>query len=135
MNESVSGTLPPTTFVLVGHCSPDSGMLRSLISSVVNGASIERVNELAGLEPHAHPRAIWLVNRVLDGSFGEEDGLSLIKRHAGGPVLLLVSNFADAQEEAIRRGAVRGFGKRAMYAEATKATIAAAVERSRALAT
>lgn len=135
MNESASGTCSPTTFVLVGHCSPDSGMLRSLISSVVSGASIERVNDLAGLDRHAHPRAIWLVNRVLDGSFGDEDGLSLISKHAGGPILLLVSNFADAQEEAIRRGAVPGFGKRALYAESTKAALAAAVERSRALAT
>ena len=127
-------------FDLIGHCSPDSGMLRSAIGQVVEKAATVRVNDDAGLAAVRVPGAIWLVNRVLDGSFASEDGLGLIeatvrsRAEGAGPQVLLVSNYPDAQADAERRGALPGFGKKTLYAEATKAALRRAVERATAAA-
>jgi CheY-like chemotaxis protein len=61
------------------------------------------------------PFSLVLVNRKLDRD--HSDGLALIRtlktdsRLASIPVML-ISNFADYQEDAIDAGAVEGFGKR-----------------------
>jgi len=57
-----------------------------------------------------------LVNRVFDADGGS--GLALVEQVRGVPVML-VSNFADAQEQAVAAGAVPGFGKAALTAPQT----------------
>jgi hypothetical protein len=120
------------TIAIVGHCSPDTGMLKSAFGALASGFEFVRVNDAASLARHRHPAAIWLVNRVLDGDFGSDDGLSIIDRvtkDAEPPVAILISNYDDAQAEAVRRGALPGFGKKALYAEASKAAFRRAMER------
>ena len=111
-----------TRVVLVGHCVPDSALLKGLVQKCLGPVPIERVNESAGLAGATTPATLWLVNRVLDGSFEADSGLELIRRTAAGPNaprLILVSNFPDAQAAALAAGALPGFGKKALGAAAT----------------
>ena len=122
-----------TSIVLVGHCTPDAGMLKSAVGRVLPGRSHERVNDERELVRHRLPSALWLVNRALDGAFPSfADGIELIERERAlrgqdpsqrGPVLMLISNYEDAQASAMARGAVRGFGKLALYAPTSTSAI------------
>jgi two-component system chemotaxis response regulator CheY len=61
--------------------------------------------------------ALVLVNRVLD--YDGRPGLDFIDRlradaELKGVPVMLVSNYADAQQEAVARGALPGFGKSAL---------------------
>ena len=108
--------------VLVGHCVPDSAILQHAIHRSLGTIPVERVNAAAGLAGAANPESLWLVNRVLDGDFASEGGVELIRQTAAGPnapLLMLVSNFADAQAAAVAAGALPGFGKKAVGAAAT----------------
>lgn len=132
---AMSSAASAPLFVLIGHCSPDAGMLRSAVGRVVTGASFVSVNSGAALEEHRHAGAVWLVNRVLDGAFGADDGMSLVAKGAAGadgPAVLLISNFEDAQRAAIALGALPGFGKQSLYAERTAEAIRAAVAKTSA---
>ncbi len=118
--------------VLVGHCGPDQFMLRSTVERALPGVRVEAVNKARALESHLHEGAILLINRVLDGRFGMRGGIELIEhiRQSGNgqsPAMLLISDLADAQQEAQQAGALPGFGKRELYDEQT-------IERLRAAA-
>jgi len=110
------------TIVLVGHCGPDMFMLKSAVGRVVPDAPIVTVNDGAALAPLLCAGSVLLVNRELDGDFGTTSGIELIQRAAQGddaPVMLLISNFPEAQAEAAAAGARPGFGKTALYAAET----------------
>ena len=103
------------TFVLVGHCGPDSYLLKSAISRAVPGAAIVFANDERSLRANLHRGNILLVNRVLDSDFDAEGGVELIERLSKGeerPAMMLVSNLEDAQLQAVQAGALPGFGKR-----------------------
>jgi hypothetical protein len=118
--------------VLVGHCGPDAYMLLSAVQRAVPGARVEMVSDEAALE-RERGADLLLINRVLDGDFDTESGTELIVRLAGRrgadgrPVLMLVSNFEEAQEEAVEAGAVRGFGKKEAYSDASARRLREAV--------
>ena len=106
------------SFILVGHCRPDVFMLKTVVSRAVPDARIEAVNDEAALNTHLRADSVLLVNRVLDGGFDLDNGIELIKQVSAGengPVSILVSNFDEAQAEAIAAGARRGFGKGDLY--------------------
>ncbi|WP_428388567.1 hypothetical protein [Mucisphaera sp.] len=107
-------TTPTPTVLLVGHCGFDSGSLQRQAQAALPDATITTVNTDDELTPRLSPQTILLVNRVLDGHFAAGSGIDLIaaiaKRPEAGPCLL-ISNFEDAQEEAIKQGAAPGFGK------------------------
>jgi hypothetical protein len=68
--------------------------------------------ELAGGKSDS---VLLLVNRVLEPGFATESGLELLAElHRGFPGvrMVLVSNYADAQEKAVATGARAGFGKK-----------------------
>jgi hypothetical protein len=112
----------PRRIVLVGHCGPDMFMLKTAVSRAVPSAAIEIANEQASLEQYRNDHAVLLVNRVLDGSFSTDSGIDLIgelTKDDGAPVCMLVSNFPEAQEEAVANGARPGFGKSQLYDERT----------------
>ncbi len=109
-------------FVLVGHCGPDMYMLRTAVERAVPGTAIETVNDAASLSVVLSKGAVLLVNRVLDGDFAGEGGIELIREVSRGdsaPICLLISNFDDAQEDAVAAGAKPGFGKDDLYEEET----------------
>lgn len=111
--------------VLVGHCGPDAAMLRSAVRGAIPDASFESANDDESLSRAIEGADLALVNRALDGEFSAADGVEVIRqlssrRGGGRPVLMLVSNYEDAQAQAVQAGAVEGFGKLAMYDDAAK---------------
>jgi two-component system, chemotaxis family, chemotaxis protein CheY len=121
---------PTVRILLVGHCGPDSYALRSAVESMVPGAIVEFAPDGDSLRRGLATASLLLINRVLDGDYSSATGLELIldlHRSAPGVPTMLVSNFAEAQEQAIAAGARPGFGKREMYAEETRAKIRDAI--------
>ena len=119
---------PLTHVVLVGHCGFDSGPLGRLAKQIAPDAEVVGINKQDRLKDVAHPRALWLVNRALDGRFNAKDGIDLIGQHAGdaAPHMLLVSNFAESQTAAEEAGAMPGFGKNDLSDSGLAARVAAA---------
>lgn len=122
--------------LLVGHCMPDMFMLRSAIRRHVRKADVETANSDRELEKSAEAgrRVVLLVNRQLDGRFSTISGIDLIRRlREAGDVrpALLVSNYDDAQQQAIDAGALPGFGKRALYDATTGERLRAAINADR----
>lgn len=111
-----------TRVLLVGHCGPDSYMLRRAVKTMLETEQVEMVNEQRELDEKLPEAQLALVNRVLDGRFGTQSGIELIRGLSGrgGARLMLVSNYADAQAEAVAAGAAPGFGKAEVNSEATR---------------
>lgn len=113
----------------VGQCDFDHGNISRILGARF-GAVVERCH---GAEDALRATAkekydLVLVNRIFDRD-GDE-GLKLIARmHSNkGPAgnhspVMLVSNFADAQAQAVQAGAVPGFGKAALESETTMQTL------------
>jgi CheY-like chemotaxis protein len=76
-----------------------------------------------------------LVNRILDasGSSGMEviKGLKQSSEKSAIPTML-VSNYDDAQEEAVKLGAIKGFGKAALGQPAMLSAVLRVLEREKA---
>jgi hypothetical protein len=118
--------------VLVGHCGPDVGMLRSAIRRIAPEATITTADSQSHVDQYRATPGILLINRMLDGDFEYSSGIDLIREfasHGSAPLMLLVSNYEDAQMEAERAGAMPGFGKSALYEEGTAAKIRDAIVR------
>ena len=99
----------------VGQCSPDHGSIRRLVEGRF-GAQVSQADDLPGALAQLRKSQfdLVLVNRKLDLDYS--DGLQIIKQMKADPDLasipvMLVSNYADAQAEAVAIGATLGFGK------------------------
>lgn len=107
--------MPIQHVALVGHCGFDSGPLSRLAERIAPDAEVVRVNDQKKLDPVATRGTLLLVNRVLDGRFTVGgSGIDLIRSLSesdDAPAMMLVSNYADAQEQAVAAGALPGFGK------------------------
>lgn len=104
--------------VLVGHCVPDSFMLKGVIEKAIPGAAVVRANSDAELKREAAGAVLLVVNRVLDGEFADEVGFNVVRAFAGGgPKTMLISNFPEALAEAEELGAAPGFGKKVAGSE------------------
>jgi two-component system, chemotaxis family, chemotaxis protein CheY len=99
----------------VGQCGADhygiTSTFRQAFGAEVEAASTQgEALRLLRQEPFA----LVLVNRIFDAD--GDSGVDLIRRVKGDEALrttpvLLVSNYADAQREAVEAGAEPGFGK------------------------
>lgn len=118
----------------VGQCNYDHGTLTRLLEGF--GARVDRVKDLE--ETRRALREVRydlvLVNRQLnaDGSPGV-DVVRAIKTDddpalAAVPVML-ISNFPEAQEEAVAAGATLGFGKAELESPETKSRLAAVLSQ------
>ena len=101
---------------LVGHCEVDGPRLKREISAGLPGTEVVRINTMGDLERTLEEGVdLLLVNREPVGF--EEEGVELIREvleaHPAAKVML-VSNKAEAQEEAVKAGAMEGFGKKLM---------------------
>jgi CheY-like chemotaxis protein len=111
------------TVLIVGNCDHDHGQLKQLIESFAAGV----------LRAHTIPEALQvletevvdlvLVNRMLDRD--NSQGLELVRGMQTGPStkkvpVMLVSNFPEAQSQAIEEGAAPGFGKDCLNAPTTR---------------
>lgn len=118
------------TIVLVGHCGPDMFMLKSALGRAAADAPIVTVNDTQSLSEYLNGNSVLLVNRELDGSFDTKSGIELIAQIAKGqtpPITMLISNYEDAQAQAIAAGARQGFGKSELYDESTTEALRDAV--------
>jgi two-component system chemotaxis response regulator CheY len=107
----------------VGQCRPDHASIARLVTSA--GAQIERVTlpSIALQKLKEKHYDLVLVNRKIDEDYS--DGLELVKAMQADPQLkhipvMLISNYPEAQEEAVRHGAIRGFGKNEINDPATR---------------
>jgi CheY-like chemotaxis protein len=99
---------------------------------MVPGAAVEFAADQAALLRSLPTARLLLINRTLDGEYDLQTGVELIRQLKDAPqppraALMLVSNFPEAQAEALAAGAVPGFGKRDMYSPETKRRILDAI--------
>ncbi len=121
----------PATFVLVGHCGADSWSIANAVKRAAPGAAIVSADDESTLAPLARSGAVLLINRVLDGGFDTDSGVELIEalaRQQPVPKMLLISNYADAQEAAVAAGALPGFGKSELGSAKTTALLRSLAE-------
>lgn len=112
----------------VGQCNMDHGNLSAMLAERF-GAAVQRahtIDEALAALRNAHYDLV-LANRVFDADGAE--GLDLIRRMQTDPQtrsipVMLVSNYADAQETAVALGARPGFGKAALDRPETIAVLA-----------
>src|SRR4051794_20273651 len=110
------GLLMPRRVVLVGHCNFDGPRLQQEIQSMPEELEVLRVNDEADLrEVCEEGENLLLVNREPVGF--DEDGVDIVCdvcEQYPDQCVMLVSDFDDAQEQAVEAGAMPGFGKRDM---------------------
>ena len=100
--------------LLVGHCGFDSMQLRQTVQRIA-GDDID-VSEASRADDvrNAGPDTLLLINRQLGMGFGTGAGVELIREladKADPPAMMLISNHADAQAQAVEAGGLPGFGK------------------------
>jgi two-component system, chemotaxis family, chemotaxis protein CheY len=116
----------------VGQCSFDhrtiSHVLRERLGAVVQPVDTA---EEAGEELERRGYSLVLINRKLDldGSSGLTVLRELHRKHPDTP-MMLVSNYEDAQQEAVRLGARPGFGKASLHEESTIELIRSTLQES-----
>ena len=99
----------------VGQCVPDDGKILQFLTShfdVQMIRSVDKEDALARIQTESFN--LILVNRKLDIDY--TDGMAVIQAIQDNPDInttpvMLISNYADAQEKAIQAGAEQGFGK------------------------
>ncbi len=102
--------------LLVGHCGVDSPRLEQMLKSHFD-VEVDRVNYMDDVVTRLQETQydLVLINRV--GYFDGKSGIELIKQlYQDEKVppktrLMLITNYEDAMQQAIKYGAVRGFGK------------------------
>ena len=107
----------PKKVLLVGHCGPDSSYLRMAVKSAAEDAAIVMADDQKELRKALDAGEIDLIlfNRELGYGFDERYGVDVIqylRPNYPSLKMMLVSNYADAQNAAVAAGAIPGFGKR-----------------------
>lgn len=117
---------------LIGHCGPDSSYLRMAVSRAVKGAQVVAADDTASVDRLITEGVdLLLFNRVLGYGFDDTEGVAVIRKlRAAYPNLkmMLVSNFPEAQAEAVAAGALPGFGKRELGSPRVAELIRSALE-------
>jgi two-component system chemotaxis response regulator CheY len=112
----------------VGNCVPDHAAIRGMLerqfhAEVMQTHGTDDTLRLLRREPFD----LVLVNRKLDQDYS--DGLDIIKTIKADPELqatpcMLITNYEDQQQTAVRAGAEPGFGKKSLYAPETQLRLA-----------
>ena len=111
----------------IGNCSYDH---RNLAAAIQHHFDVEVRAAATADEAHRHlektPFDLVLVNRVLE--VDRSSGIDLVRQIKADPrfpglTVMLLSNFPDAQAEAVAAGAEAGFGKRALDCPETVARL------------
>jgi DNA-binding NarL/FixJ family response regulator len=109
---------------LVGHCTPDSAHLKMIVRGAVPDAEVIRVTTDAATEQLIQEGVdLLLVNRAMEDTFSMAIGtdyMRQLRERYPSVRMMLISNYPDAQEAAVKEGALRGFGKNALTSPATK---------------
>jgi len=105
----------------IGQCDVDGPRMTELFRRELR-ANVLRADNVGEAEQilQDQPVDLVLVNREL--AFDDEPGIEVIDdlRRAGcAAPIMLVSDYEEAQEEALQHGAIRGFGKSQLQDPAT----------------
>ncbi len=123
----------PKRIILIGHCGPDSSYLRMAARQADPKAVIVAADDEQTLQQALGVGGgLYLINRQLDYGMRESMGVELIRRlKKEYPQLkmMLISNYPEAQAEAIAAGALPGFGKREIGTPRVGELIRAALEQ------
>lgn len=109
---------PIRQIVLVGHCGYDAPAMQEEIQRQVPSVKVIMANTDSDVQANLTPESLLLVNRVLEDGFAADAGVDLIGQvlqQANPPQAMLVSDYADAQQKAVEKGALPGFGKSKLY--------------------
>lgn len=117
---------------LVGHCGPDSSFLRMAVSGSAPGTRVVMLDSDEELEAAlgAGEIDLLMLNRRLGFGFEVEDGIELLRRIKQArpqQKVMIISNYAEAQQAAESAGALPGFGKREIGSTKARERITAAV--------
>jgi two-component system, chemotaxis family, chemotaxis protein CheY len=122
--------------LLVGHCGPDNSYLRITIASAVSDAQVVFANSEVQLQAALRAGVnLVLFNRELDGLFDMYTGIEYIRalRQSHPDIkTMLVSNYPEAQTDAVAAGALPGFGKRQLGSPQVVALLREALEDTEA---
>jgi CheY-like chemotaxis protein len=116
----------------LGQCAADNWSISRLLTDSLGAAVSEADSfEEALLLLRNDTFALVLVNRLLDANGAS--GLDFITRLKSDDALrsvpvMLVSNYADAQRQAVAKGALLGFGKAALHSPDTVRRLRSALE-------
>lgn len=115
--------MPPKKVLSIGQCCADhSSISRLLIQNFqIEIINADNSNEAESLIS-AGTFSLILVNRIFDTN--GESGLAFIEKYCSQQTststpIMLVSNFDDAQKDAVSHGAIPGFGKNALTSSDT----------------
>jgi two-component system, chemotaxis family, chemotaxis protein CheY len=101
---------------LVGHCGPDSSYLRMTVNQAIKGATVLMADDDRELDEVLSAGVdLILFNRQLEYGFTDRSGAAVIgklRKIHPQVKMMLVSNYPEAQAEAVANGALPGFGKR-----------------------
>lgn len=127
--------MPARKVLSIGQCAADNGAISRLLQTQF-GAEVDAADTLpdalAQLGKFAYD--LVLVNRVLDAD--GSSGLEVVRhiKQSGDSAecpVMLVSNYPDAQRQAIEIGALPGFGKASLSQPATLRKLAQVLEQKR----
>ncbi len=100
----------------VGQCGYDHSQIASLIrqagAETVRAASKEEALSILSQNPNAY--GVILINRIIDNDHSEGmDILKVIKstQNLKNIPVMIISNYTATQDEAVKAGAIQGFGK------------------------
>lgn len=106
------------TVVDCGNCGPDFHSIRQFVTSHFDAVVVQTHNVDETLEVlRRRDVALVTVNRKLDRDYS--DGMEVVKvikadEEVGTIPVMLVTNYEEHQQSAMRAGCVRGFGKIAL---------------------
>jgi DNA-binding NarL/FixJ family response regulator len=114
--------------VLVGHCGIDGPRLERELTQGMSETRVLRVNSETDLKRCLEDGAdLLLINREPVGF--DRQGVDLVRevcRDNPDAKVMLVSDYSDAQQEAVSAGALPGFGKSTMG----RGTVVGAVKKA-----
>ena len=107
--------MPSKTVLSIGQCRPDNAAITHFLTSNfdVDVLATDLADDsLTALQ--ANSVDLILINRKLDTDYS--DGMEIMKLIKSDPrtepiPVMLISNFAESQEQAVEAGATYGFGK------------------------
>jgi two-component system, chemotaxis family, chemotaxis protein CheY len=120
--------------LLVGHCGADATYLKLAVRSAAPDVAVAVAEDERSLRQTLSDDAVALVllNRVLSYGFEVDSGVEVIrglKPDFPRLRMILVSNYPEAQQEAVAAGALPGFGKRDLGSRRVVEMLRSALER------
>jgi CheY-like chemotaxis protein len=100
---TASFIMTPKTVLDVGNCGPDHSAISAMLRKHFDVEILER-----------QPVDLILINRKLDIDYS--DGMEILRQIKRSEALqhipvMLITNYAEHQQQAVAQGALRGFGK------------------------